>query len=180
MKKIPDTRQMILCAVFAAMTGAGALIAFPLPISPVPVTLQNFFVLLSGALLGAYSGAVSQLIYLAMGIMGLPVFAKGSAGPGVLMGPTGGYLAGFVPASFFVGLLLEKTRSRSLSVISGTMVFGLAVIYIFGTLWLMFVTRLGPVPAVSAGVLPFLVPDLAKAFLAALVVRKMKGRIRAK
>ncbi|TET40117.1 MAG: biotin transporter BioY, partial [Elusimicrobia bacterium] len=81
------TKGMILCALFAALTAVGGLIAVPLPFTPVPITLQTFFTFLAGAILGKYLGALSQIIYLLLGVIGLPVFAKGSSGIGVLLGP---------------------------------------------------------------------------------------------
>ncbi len=108
------TKGMVLCALFAALTGVGALIAIPLPFTPVPITLQTFFIFLAGALLGKYLGALSQLIYLLLGVVGLPVFAKGSSGIGALLGPSGGYLVGFIPAAFLVGYLLERREKPPL------------------------------------------------------------------
>ncbi len=133
---------MILCALFAALTGVGALIAIPLPFTPVPITLQTFFIFLAGALLGKYLGALSQLIYLLLGVVGLPVFAKGSSGIGALLGPSGGYLVGFIPAAFLVGYLLERREKPPLGLIFLAMVVGLLAIYLPGVGWLMWVAKL--------------------------------------
>ncbi len=170
MKKILDTKGMILCALFAALTAAGALIAVPLPFSPVPISLQVLFVFLSGAMLGRYLGALSQLIYLLLGIVGLPVFSRGASGIGIIIGPTGGYLAGFVFSAFFIGAVFEKKKNLPVLPAAGVMIAGLLVIYMTGTMWLMYVARLNPVKAVIAGVLPFFPGDILKAFIAAFVL----------
>jgi len=103
-------KGMVFAALFAALTGAVAWFRIPLPFTPVPITLQTLMVLLSGAVLGPYYGAVSMGIYLALGAIGLPVFAGGSSGVGALLGPTGGYLFSYPVAAFVIGFLLQKKR----------------------------------------------------------------------
>jgi len=166
------TKGMILCALFAALTGVGGLIAIPLPFTPVPITLQTFFTFLAGALLGKYLGALSQLIYLLLGVVGLPVFAKGSSGIGVLLGPTGGYLVGFIPAAFLVGYLLERREKPPFGLIFLAMVVGLVAMYLPGVGWLMWVTRMNLVKALLLGVLPFLPGDAVKILVGALIVKR--------
>jgi len=166
------TKGMILCALFAALTGVGALIAIPLPFTPVPITLQIFFTFLAGALLGKYLGALSQLIYLLLGVVGLPVFAKGSSGIGVLLGPSGGYLVGFIPAAFLVGYLLERREKPPLGLIFLAMVVGLLAIYLPGVGWLMWVAKLNLVKGLLLGVLPFLLGDAVKIVVGALIVNR--------
>ncbi len=166
------TKGMILCALFAALTAVGALIAIPLPFTPVPITLQIFFTFLAGALLGKYLGALSQLIYLLLGVVGLPVFAKGSSGIGVLLGPSGGYLVGFIPAAFLVGYLLERREKPPLGLIFLAMVVGLLAIYLPGVGWLMWVAKLNLVKGLLLGVLPFLPGDAVKIVVGALIVNR--------
>ncbi len=101
-------KGMVFAALFAALTAAVAWFKIPLPFTPVPITLQTLVVLLSGAMLGSYYGALSMIIYLAVGAIGLPVFAGGASGIGVLLGPTGGYLVSYPIASFVIGKMLEK------------------------------------------------------------------------
>ncbi len=103
-------KGMVFAALFAALTGAVAWFKIPLPFTPVPITLQTLMVLLSGAMLGAYYGALSMIVYLTVGAIGLPVFAGGSSGVGALLGPTGGYLFSYPVASFVIGKILEKKR----------------------------------------------------------------------
>jgi len=150
---------------FAALTGIGALLRVPL--YPVPVTMQVFFVLLAGLALGPYWGAASQLAYLAMGACGAPFFAAPPhAGAAVLFGPTGGYLWGFVAGAYLVGMLGRRLSGRS-AARTAAMAFssslaGIAVIYLIGTAWLA--VWLGSVSAaIDKGALPFIVPDLFKA-----------------
>jgi len=166
------TNGMILCALFAALTGVGGLIAIPLPFTPVPITLQTFFTFLAGAILGKYLGALSQLIYLLLGVVGLPVFAKGSSGIGVLLGPTGGYLIGFIPAAFLVGYLLERREKPSFGLIFLAMVVGVVAIYLPGVGWLMWVARMNLVKALLLGVLPFMPGDAVKIVVGALIMKR--------
>ena len=103
-------KGMVFAALFAALTAAVAWFKIPLPFTPVPITLQTLVVLLSGAMLGAYYGALSMIIYLSLGVIGLPVFAGGSSGIGVLFGPTGGYLFSYPIAAFVIGKMLENKK----------------------------------------------------------------------
>jgi len=155
----------IAVAGFALLTAAGAKVSIPVPGSPVPGTLQTLPVLLAGLLLGARLGALSQATYLVLGLAGLPVFALPGAGPAYLLGPTGGYLFGFVAAPWIAGTLAPPIRGsgflrRFTAVIAGTL-----AIHAAGICWLS-LFYLPPAVAVAAGSLPFLGFDLAKAILA--------------
>src|SRR3989338_1336836 len=101
-------RGMVFAALFAALTGAVAWFKIPLPFTPVPITLQTLMVLLSGAMLGPYYGALAMILYILVGALGLPVFAGGGSGIGALLGPSGGYLFSYFIAAFVVGKMLEK------------------------------------------------------------------------
>src|SRR3989338_2599379 len=103
-------KGMVFAALFAALTGAVAWFKIPLPFTPVPITLQTLMVLLSGAVLGAYYGGLSMIVYLILGAIGLPVFAGGSSGIPALLGPTGGYLLSYPVAAFVVGKMIEKKK----------------------------------------------------------------------
>ena len=148
-------QDILNVALFSALTAIGALISVPLPFSHVPITLQTMFTYMAGALLGSYLGALSQLIYVLMGVMGLPIFAKGSAGISVLLGPTGGYLAGFIPGAFVIGKLAEIKKNPSFRWLLICMTAGTAVIYVLGVLQLMNWVRIGMKEAIVVGVLPF-------------------------
>src|SRR5689334_22502878 len=106
-------RGLIASLGFAGLTAICAQMAFRLPWTPVPVTLQVFAVLMSGLMLGRKLGALAQLEYLVIGLMGAPVFAGFTGGPAALLGPSGGYLPGFVLGAYFAGLVWERSRSRS-------------------------------------------------------------------
>lgn len=150
---------------FSIVIALAAQVAVRLPFTPVPITGQTFAVLLTGALLGSRLGALALLFYLLEGVAGLPVFAGGSAGPGQLVGPTGGYLIGFVLAAFAVGWLAERKWDRSFGSAVVAMLAGEVLIYACGLVWLSKFVPGGSL--VSAGLLPFVVGDVAKLLVAA-------------
>jgi biotin transport system substrate-specific component len=139
-----------------------------LPFSPVPVTAQTFAVLMTGALLGARRGALAVLAYIIQGALGLPVFALGG-GLAVLLGPTGGYIIGFVPAAYLTGYLAQKGWDRRIGTTILAMVFGNLVIYACGLFWLSLLTGMSK-SVLTAGLYPFVVGDLVKIALAAAVL----------
>lgn len=163
-------RDLLLILGFTAVTALSAQIAFY--IGPVPITGQTFAVLLAGALLGSKRGALSQLTYLGMGAMGAPIFAGWMGGPAVLMGPTGGYIVGFVAAAFVVGLLAERGWDRRTWSMALAMLIGNSVIYVFGLSWLsIWLGHLAPKSSVLAtGLYPFIPGDLLKVVLAAVAL----------
>jgi biotin transport system substrate-specific component len=168
-------RLWLLSALGAALTGVGARITIPL--WPVPVTLQVFFALLCGAALGRKWGAVAQAQYVAAGALGLPVFAGGRAGPAALLGPTGGYIVGFIAAAYVTGWLTDiwsGRRGRAGPWAAALM--GAGVIWLCGWAWLAVWAAAGgesaPLRAAFAsGVVPFIAPDVVKAIAAAAVGR---------
>jgi biotin transport system substrate-specific component len=116
---------------------------FVVPFYPVPVTGQTFGVLLTGMLLGSKRGSLALVAYVAEGIAGLPVFYGGRAGPGQLIGPTGGYLIGFIVAAFVAGWLAERGWDRRFATAAAAMVIGNIVIYFFGVAWLAYIYQMG-------------------------------------
>jgi len=179
-----STRQLVLAAMFAAVTSVLAYVRIPLPMSPVPITGQTFGMMLAGLLLGPRLGALSQGVYLLMGVAGLPVFAGGQAGLGVLVGPTGGYLWGHVAGAYVTGLVAGPdptgavpggrlpgrpgagriTFGRSLA---GAILGGIVAVYGLGVLQLALVTGMSWQAAIMAGAVPFLPGDILKAVTAA-------------
>ena len=159
------------------LTAAAAQISFPLPFTQVPFTFQPMVVLVGGLVLGSRLGLASQVLYLAAGIAGLPVFATSATlPPGLLrlLGPTGGYLMAYPIAAFVVGALAERGFARRYVTSVAAMLAGLAIIYTAGTLWLAYFARLasgsaavGFATALTTGVYPFLLADLAKLAAAA-------------
>ena len=164
---------MARVALMAALTAVGAQISIPLPFTPVPFTLQVPMVVLSGLLLGIRYGALSQVVYLLLGALGLPVFAKFSAGLGIILGPTGGYLVSYPFAAAVAGLAAGAVAhaARGRAVVSGTALglLALLVIYALGATWLAVQSNLTPGAALAAGVLPFVPFDVVKVVLAALL-----------
>jgi biotin transport system substrate-specific component len=145
----------------------GAQITVRLPFSPVPVTGQTLAVLLVGALLGSRRGALSLLAYLAEGLAGLPVFAGGASGIEYALGPTGGYLIGFVAAAYLVGWLAERGWDRRLSTAALAMAVGNVAIYAFG---LSYLAVFAGDRSLALGLAPFVAGDLLKLALAAIVL----------
>jgi biotin transport system substrate-specific component len=169
-------RGMVYASMFGAMTAIGAWIVIPLPF--VPLTLQVLFLSLSAALLGGYLGALSQIIYISLGIIGLPVFAGGKAGFGVLMGPTGGYLAGFIVGAYIMGKLIEQRERPGFVWIAASMFAGLLAIYVLGAAQLMMVARFSIEKAIAVGVLPPLPGDIIKILAATFITLKIRDRIK--
>jgi biotin transport system substrate-specific component len=168
-----DLALVIGGTLFIALS---AQIAIPLPFSPVPVTGQTLAVLLTGALLGSRRGGLCLLAYLVEGIVGLPVFAGGKAGLAHLLGPTGGYLVGFIAAAYITGLLAERGWDRRMGTTLLAMLLGNAVIYAFGLSWLSVFTGIGK--ALSLGFYPFISGDILKLAVATTLLpsgRRMLG-----
>ena len=153
---------------FACLTAAFAQISFW--IGPVPITGQTFAVLVAGALLGSRRGALSQLSYLAIGATGIPYWFALGGPPGIarLVGPTGGYLVGFVAVAFVVGWLCERGWDRRVWTAVPAMLAGETVLYLFGLLWLLHFVSADEVLAI--GLYPFIIGDLIKVAAAALIL----------
>jgi biotin transport system substrate-specific component len=148
------------------VTALAAQAAFPVPWSPVPITGQTFAVTLSGAVLGARRGFLAQVLYLAEGALGLPVFAAGGAGAAVFVGPTAGYLLAFPLAAALTGALAQRGWDRRFATMLPAMLIGSVPVFALGLLQL---ARFLPADRVlAAGLFPFLPGDLIKATLAAL------------
>jgi len=165
-------RDITVSAVFSVLTAIGAWISIPLPITPVPFTLQVFFVLLSGAVLGGRLGALAQIIYLLLGLIGLPVFAGGESGPGVLIGPTGGYLLGFVVGAYLTGRISQNERLSSFIRMAIATLSGLLPIYMLGEIGLWLWLRSSLPVLLMIGVVPFLPLDAVKAIMAAYIASR--------
>lgn len=169
-------RGMVYASLLGAMTAVGAYIMIPLP--PVPITLQTLFVDLAGALLGGTLGALSQVVYILLGIIGLPVFTGGKAGAGVLLGPTGGYLIGFVVGAYVIGKLTALRKEPGFVWLAFSMSVGIAVLYLLGILQLMIVAKLELGKALAIGLIPPLPGDILKIIVAALIVPKIRKQMR--
>jgi biotin transport system substrate-specific component len=163
---------------FAAVTGMAAQVRIPLPFSPVPVTGQTFAVLLAGVVLGARYGGLSQGLYAGLGMAGVPWFTGTAAGVGHVLGPTGGYIVGFLFAAVMVGLAVDRVpRARRFPLLLGVLGLGSLVIYAVGVPWLYVWASVLDGQAVTLqsvltmGLYPFIPGDLLKLVAAALVAR---------
>lgn len=161
-------------ALMAALLCAVAPVS--LPIGPVPVSMATQAIYLAAYILGPRLAAASCLIYLLMGFAGLPVFSGFSGGPGQLLGPTGGYLAGYLPLALISGWFVRRFPGSRL--LAGTgMVLGTAALYALGTAWLAFQLSLPLPAALATGVLPFLPGDAAKIFIVLTVGPSIAARL---
>lgn len=161
----------VLRHVLLALAGSGVVAVsaqIAVPMVPVPLTMQPFAVMLIGAAFGARLGAATLALYLVEGLAGLPVFSGFKAGPAVLLGPTGGYIVGFVFAAGCIGWLAERGWDRHVATTILAMLAGIAIIYAFGFAWLATLTNFQV--ALANGIVPFVYGDLIKAVLAALVL----------
>ena len=166
-----------LTALFAALIAAGTFISIPLPFSPVPIVLQNLFALLAGLVLGPVLGAAAAGLYLIAGIIGAPVFAGASGGLARLLGPTGGFLAGYVLAAFIAGLIAgfpSPGKKISLRRIILAAALGLLAVYAPGLLWLKISTGGTWFAVFSGGFIPFIPGDLIKGCAAVVAAPRLR------
>lgn len=175
------TLAMIMIALFAAVTGVLSWISIPLPFTPIPINLALVGVLLAGNTLGAMgkpnAGAAAMLVYIAMGAMGVPVFSGGNAGVGVLVGPTGGFIAGYIVTALIAGHICS---SRQRDIIVGTTLNFIAILacYALGLAWFMISTGATLMAGLTACVFPFLLGDLFKSIAVAIVSGRVNKLIR--
>lgn len=167
-------RDVALVVGGSVLVALSARIAVYVPVGPVPITAQTFAVLTVGALLGSRRGALSLLTYLAEGLAGMPVFAAGSAGAAYVLGPTGGYLVGFVAAAYIVGFSAETLWDTRKASVPASLMVATLFIYVPGVLWLSRLTGLER--AVASGLLPFIPGDVLKALLCMMVLPMARER----
>ena len=173
--RVRAAEQIGAVAFVTILTAIAAQISIPLPFTPVPLTFQPMVVLMGATALGARLGMSSQILYLALGLAGLPVFAGSPIlpqGAGRLLGPTGGYLMAFPFAAFAAGWLSERGFDRRYPTAVVAMACGLAVVFAGGVLWLTVASTpsAGFSEALAAGFVPFIIPDLLKLLMAAAVM----------
>lgn len=174
-KILANLRDIFLILSFATLTGICA--KLKIEIGPVPITMQTLTVLLSGAILGSKRGAFSQIIYLFFGLLGIPLFSRGG-GMTYIFSPTFGYLLGFVFCAYLVGWFFERGWGRDFRKAILAMIFGNAILYISGLLWLAKFIESDKV--LTVGFYPFILGDLVKIFLAGFLLpfclKIIKGR----
>lgn len=167
-KQYSKTLYLVLCGLFAALTAICSFINIPLGFTPIPVNLGTLAVFLTGGILGKKYGTISMTVYVLLGAVGVPVFSGFRGGLGVLAGPTGGYIIGYVAAAFVIGLLIDKLPNWL------SMLIGLTICYILGTAWFMISTGTALWASLVSCVFPFLIGDALKIFVAALLVKKLR------
>ena len=181
-RSLSNTRNLTLCAICAAITCVLAPLSIPLA-GGVPVSLATFAIMLAGVLLGGSMGALSQLIYVLLGAVGLPVFAGWTGGPGKLLGMTGGFIVGYIPLAWLTGLIYKKFGGTAkkpvkiLFMILGMIVGNLAL-YTLGTAWFMALTGMTLEGSLAACVIPFLPGDVVKMAAVALIGLPVEAAIR--
>ena len=168
---IEKLRWMVLASLMAALTAVGAYIY--VPIGPVPIVLSTLFVILSGLLLGSRWGLTSMALYLLVGAIGIPVFAGGKGGFAHFLGPTGGYLFGYLLASWITGFISERSRGLMILDILAVVV-GSLTIYGLGVPWLKMVTHMSWQKTLIAGALPFVIGDAVKASVVLILARAIR------
>jgi biotin transport system substrate-specific component len=161
--------RFLTVLTFVILIGLGAFVRLPLPFTPVPVTLQTFFVLLSSSLLGFNLSIITQFTYIALGQTGLPLFA----GSGVF---TAGYLFGFILASIFIASLIKYTKKRFFYVFA-VFILGDILILSCGSIWLMLFLGISLSKALFLGFLPFILGDLFKSFAATFIYLNLRSRV---
>ena len=171
MMKVLKIQELVLVALMTAVLAILSPVA--IPIGPVPISLGTFAVCLAVTILGKNLGTVSYLSYLLLGLAGLPIFSNYEGGPAKLLGPTGGYLMGMLFLSLLGGFGVERFAKKAVLQYL-FFLLGIALCYTVGTVWLSKVLHLGLMKALSIGVLPFIVPDCIKVFLALVLGQKVK------
>ena len=160
------TAKMAMTALMAAVICI--LGPLSIPIGEVPISFTNLAIYFAVTILGWKLGTISYILYLLIGLVGVPVFSGFTGGIGKLAGPTGGYLIGFIFMAVISGIFIEKFRGKWYMAVLG-MVLGLAVTYLFGTAWLCYQANLGFMAGLMTGVIPFLLGDAVKIAVTVLI-----------
>lgn len=168
MKKSMNVYQLTLVALMTALACVLGPLSIPIPISPVPISLTQIPIYLAGYLLGWKLGTLSYVVYFLLGTIGLPVFSGFSGGLGKVAGPTGGYLIGFIFTAIVAGYFIEKSGGKVVPSVIG-MALGDAFAYLFGTIWLCYLMKIGFLAGLATGVLPYLLGDALKIAACAVI-----------
>lgn len=168
-------KNQILCALFATLTSIFSQILLPLPFTPVPINLATLAIFLSAGLLEVKYSVLSQILYLILGFIGLPVFAQFTSGPSILLGPTGGYLIGYVLIALICSFLIQQRKKQTAVSLPLPVIFmiGIFFCYTAGTLWYMYSTHTQLLPSLFLCVFPFLPGDILKIITATILVKKL-------
>lgn len=171
-------QDMVLIAVFTALIAICSWITVPAAAGQIPFTLQTFAVFVTAGLLGAKRASVSVVIYILLGMAGIPVFSGFTGGLGVIIGPTGGYIIGFIFTTIIIGVGMQtakkKRKAIRIAISSASMILGDAVCFLVGTIWFMVLTNTNITGALTLCVIPFIIPDIIKIIAASIVVDRLK------
>lgn len=168
--------DLVMTALMAAFICVAGPLSIPLPFTPVPISLTNLAIYIILFLTGWKRTTMSYLIYLLLGFVGLPVFSKGQAGAAVLLGPTGGYLVGFLFIAIVSGIVMEKYEAKIVPSVIG-MIIGLTITYLFGTIWFCIQSETGFLQALGMCVFPFLPGDAIKIVIAIILGPSLKRHL---
>ena len=177
MKSAANTRQMAFIGLMTSLLCIMAPFSILLPFSPIPLSLGTLAIYFCAILLGMKQSIISVTLYLLLGLVGLPVFSGFTGGIGKLLGPTGGYLIGYLFLALICGLFVDKFPNQKLFYIIG-MLLGTAACYLFGSLWLSYQAGISLSQAFLTAVLPFLPGDVIKLILAVLIGFQIRRRLR--
>jgi len=172
MQKI-KVNTITIVPLFAIITAVCSQIVIPLPFTPVPINLGNFAVFLTGALLNKRDSFLSQLVYISLGILGLPVFSRFGSGIGIIFGPTGGFILSYCVMAFVISLLIEKLPNNFIFYIF-SMIAALLICYLFGCVGFILYSGCNFITALVSTVFPFIVFDIAKILLASSIAVKLR------
>jgi len=172
-----NIRMMVFATLFTVLIIIGGYISFPIPLSPLPIVLSDFFAMLAGLFLGKKWGSASVGLFLFLGALGLPTFAGGKAGLVVLFGPTGGFLLGFLVSAFVVGLISGKGKPSLLKDFLA-LFLGNIFLYSVGVSWLKFILKLTWREGIALGFLPFIPGIIIKVVVSIILINTMRPHLK--
>lgn len=175
-KENTKVKELVLIGLMAAVICILGPLSIPLPVSPVPISMTNLAVYFAVYILGTKRSLISYLVYLLIGFAGIPVFSAFTSGPAKLLGPTGGYLIGFLFIAPIAGYFIDRYPSRMGLCFLG-MALSAVVYYVFGSVWLAWQSGMSLSAAFAAGVIPFLPGDVGKMVLAMLAGPQIRKRL---
>lgn len=171
------TAALTLISLMTAVTCILGPLSIVIPISPVPISFTNLAIYFSAIILGRKKGTISYIVYLMIGFIGIPVFSGFTSGPAKLLGPTGGYLIGFIFMALIAGFFVDRFPSKTFIHITG-MVLGTIITYILGTGWLAYQANMTFKAALFAGVIPYIPGDIVKIIIATILGTAIKKRVK--
>lgn len=181
-KTFLTVQDMVLVAVFTALIAICSWITIPAMAGQVPFTLQTFAVFVTAGILGTKRGTLSVVVYILLGLVGVPVFAGFVGGFSVIIGPTGGYIIGFIFTAIIIGsvsyFVKEKSELTKIVSLVVSMILGDIACFIIGTIWFMVVTNTNLAASLTMCVVPFIIPDIVKIILATIIVNRVKKYVR--